>query len=315
VERKLPLRLGLLFMYVRETLLCRGTDAEVADLHSPCAIIKVMASRPGDPTPATIKQLFALSGNKCAFNPFVVDPPIWRASCEQTLYEHGWEQTLGQIAHIRGERPGAARYDPSMTPDERRHFDNLLVLCPLCHRIIDNVAPDVFTIEILTEMKRVHEERSQSRNAWRSAGELDRAVALIWAEISAQPQEITESASVEVVSDTSAEAETAEATGTAYVASVSTADPQGAYPYTDPIVEDLETARRTGKAVQLGFPQGGSPTKLWGVRRVDRAAGVVVLWDPQTMGDSKTTRVVKLSSISSVVVTDVDYRMPKDPED
>lgn len=51
----------------------------------------------------------------------------------------------GEAAHIAGENDGSgsgkksARYDPSMTPDQRDHYNNLLYLCPRCHTIIDAI--------------------------------------------------------------------------------------------------------------------------------------------------------------------------------
>src|SRR5688572_13373864 len=44
---------------------------------------------------------------------------------------------LGKVAHIRGARPTSARHDESMTDEERRSPENAILLCSVCHDIID----------------------------------------------------------------------------------------------------------------------------------------------------------------------------------
>jgi hypothetical protein len=64
---------------------------------------------------------------------------------------------IGEAAHIAGERPGAARHDPSMTAEERDHYDNLLYLCANHHVLIDKQEEDYPTSK-LNAMKISHEE-------------------------------------------------------------------------------------------------------------------------------------------------------------
>ena len=68
----------------------------------------------------------------------------------------------GQCAHIRGEKPGAARFDSTMTAEERRAFDNLLYLCARCHTIVD-AQREHYTVEVLAEMKRAQQEGMLAR--------------------------------------------------------------------------------------------------------------------------------------------------------
>lgn len=56
------------------------------------------------PGAATVKTLFALSGNVCAY-----------PGCEQPLTDPAWRSVRGRIGHIYGERPGSARFDDAMT--------------------------------------------------------------------------------------------------------------------------------------------------------------------------------------------------------
>ena len=65
-----------------------------------------MGSAVARPSDATIKRLFAMSHNLCA-----------HADCGQPLVEGG--TIVGEVCHIKGEKPGAARYDPDQTDAER----------------------------------------------------------------------------------------------------------------------------------------------------------------------------------------------------
>jgi hypothetical protein len=62
--------------------------------------------------------------------------------------------TDGAIAHIRGEKPGAARHDPTYMAVNQG--SNLMLMCDEHHHLIDHVAPDVYTVEVLTTMRAEH---------------------------------------------------------------------------------------------------------------------------------------------------------------
>ncbi|MHA1408106.1 MAG: HNH endonuclease [Candidatus Heimdallarchaeaceae archaeon] len=96
-----------------------------------------------------IKALCSRSGNCCAF-----------PGCEQRLELKKQNSKdisfIGEIAHIRGLKPNSPRYDPNMTDEERNSIDNLILLCPTHHEIIDK-QPDVYTVEKILKMKMDHE--------------------------------------------------------------------------------------------------------------------------------------------------------------
>ena len=99
------------------------------------------------PSTKTIKRLFAVSGNRCAFS-----------GCTLPLVDQGSDTVLGEICHIQAQSAGGPRYDPGQ-PDEARHgFDNLLLLCPSHHKIVDE-NPETHTVEALCAMKRAHEAK------------------------------------------------------------------------------------------------------------------------------------------------------------
>jgi hypothetical protein len=82
------------------------------------------------------------------------------------------------LAHIKGEKPGAARYDPSQSDDERRAFENIILVCPNHHRRIDLLEPAAHPVHLLHEMKQQHEEACRGAD-WASEAELDRYVLLL----------------------------------------------------------------------------------------------------------------------------------------
>jgi hypothetical protein len=73
------------------------------------------------------------------------------------------EQTIvSKICHIEAASQNGPRYNPNMSDDERRHFDNLILLCDECHSIIDNKDNESeYPVELLKEWKRNHEGKRQ----------------------------------------------------------------------------------------------------------------------------------------------------------
>jgi hypothetical protein len=99
------------------------------------------------PSTKTIKRLFAVSGNRCAF-----------PGCTLPLVDTISGTVLGEICHIQAQSAGGPRYDPNQSDEARHGFDNLLLLCPAHHKTVDE-NPDTHTVEALQEMKRAHEAR------------------------------------------------------------------------------------------------------------------------------------------------------------
>ncbi|MCC8952722.1 hypothetical protein H8B02_04335 [Bradyrhizobium sp. Pear77] len=99
-----------------------------------------------DPTLPTIKRLFALSGNRCAF-----------PNCQHPMVVVESAGTVtGKSCHIKGNKPGSKRYDPAQSETERQSFENLILLCGFHHDVIDG-DDSTYTVEQLREMKRRHE--------------------------------------------------------------------------------------------------------------------------------------------------------------
>jgi hypothetical protein len=75
------------------------------------------------------------------------------------MEEVGGKPVVGvQIAHIKGAEPSAARYDPTMTDEERAAFLNLILLCQAHHTTIDRISPEDYPVEILEAWKQENEQ-------------------------------------------------------------------------------------------------------------------------------------------------------------
>ena len=92
---------------------------------------------------SVVKELFAKSGNVCAF-----------PGCNCTLYDGDDEEAEGHICHIVGLKD--IRHDPNMTEEELNDYDNLILLCPKHHDIVDK-DEDTYSVKKLKKMKKDHE--------------------------------------------------------------------------------------------------------------------------------------------------------------
>lgn len=90
------------------------------------------------------------SGNRCAMS-----------ECHKVLVVgktgDDRESLVAQMAHIKGERSTAPRYDASMTDSERNSYGNLILVCNNCHKVIDD-QPITYSVERLHEIKSQHEK-------------------------------------------------------------------------------------------------------------------------------------------------------------
>jgi hypothetical protein len=100
------------------------------------------------PTPDTLRQLYLLSGNRCAM-----------PSCKNLVID-GNGVVVGHICHIRAAMPDGARFDVTMTNEERRQASNLLLLCGGHHTQIDSEKyEDLYPVERVKKIKRDHEAK------------------------------------------------------------------------------------------------------------------------------------------------------------
>lgn len=102
-----------------------------------------MGNGPRDYTDKTLKRLFALSGNQCAF-----------PGCSKLLVNQNNAKD-SNICHIEAANYGGEHYNPSMTDDQRANYDNLILLCVQHHDETNDTGK--YTVEHLKTMKKNHE--------------------------------------------------------------------------------------------------------------------------------------------------------------
>lgn len=108
-----------------------------------------LSTNPHSFTSGTQKALFRLARGTCYF------PGCTR---EILTYASGEPLVDVQIAHIAAAESGGSRFDPSMTDDERRSIDNLILLCQAHHNLVDKVRPDDFPSDELRRWKSDNED-------------------------------------------------------------------------------------------------------------------------------------------------------------
>jgi hypothetical protein len=101
------------------------------------------------PTEQTLKKLFALSGNQCAF-----------PNCTHSIIDAN-DQIIADICHIEAAQKGGERYNPMQDDDARASFENLILLCATHHRATNET--DKFTIQSLRKMKIDHENKFKAQ--------------------------------------------------------------------------------------------------------------------------------------------------------
>jgi hypothetical protein len=97
----------------------------------------------------TIRRLDTLSGNECA-----------HPNCSKKLIAEDGISIISKICHIEAASEEGPRYNKLMIDDERRGFDNLILLCDEHHIIIDNNDnEDKYPVALLKKWKSDHEKK------------------------------------------------------------------------------------------------------------------------------------------------------------
>lgn len=96
------------------------------------------------PSTQTLRQLYILSGNMCAM-----------PDCTTLLIDKDgtW---IGEVAHIYAASDGGPRANSSLSSEDRRKFENLILLCSKCHKRIDSDV-ERYPAEKLFQIKKEHE--------------------------------------------------------------------------------------------------------------------------------------------------------------
>lgn len=97
------------------------------------------------PTQEVVRELYLKSGNRCAY-----------PGCPNVMIDEAGN-FIGQICHIEAAEEGGERFNPNMTNEERRAFDNLMLMCYEHHVITNNVSE--YPVSRLKRMKKDHEDK------------------------------------------------------------------------------------------------------------------------------------------------------------
>lgn len=83
------------------------------------------------------------------------------AGCNKLLFNHCItmdECNISNYAHIIGDSPKGPRGDKKKSKELAKDINNLILLCPDCHKLIDS-NEEKYTVEVLKRMKKEHENR------------------------------------------------------------------------------------------------------------------------------------------------------------
>lgn len=98
-------------------------------------------------TDKTRKILWGRSGNRCAI-------------CKHELVVNATasddESVVGDECHIVSSRPNGPRHDPSCPCEKLDAYDNLILLCRVHHKMVDD-QDDTYSVDILRQMRANHE--------------------------------------------------------------------------------------------------------------------------------------------------------------
>ncbi len=98
----------------------------------------------------THKMLWGRSGNMCAFR-----------DCKKTLVVDETEtdnsSVIGEEAHIVAKKENGPRGQNELTQKQKDKYDNLVLLCSIHHKVIDD-QPNEYTVEKIKELKHEHEK-------------------------------------------------------------------------------------------------------------------------------------------------------------
>jgi hypothetical protein len=88
-----------------------------------------------------VRKLAHRAGHRCS-------NPRCRAATSGPQHNATGTANVGKAAHITAAAPGGPRYNPNLTPEQRRSVDNGIWLCGTCATLIDT-DPTFFTEELL----------------------------------------------------------------------------------------------------------------------------------------------------------------------
>ena len=127
-----------------------------------------MSMRRDDFSEAVRKAVAARAGHLCS-------NPSCRAPTSGPRSDPAKSVNLGVAGHITAASPQGPRFDPALSPKDRRHHDNAIWLCQNCGKLVDN-DESRFTVEELRRWKREAEAEAERRVGRAATAQEARAV-------------------------------------------------------------------------------------------------------------------------------------------
>jgi hypothetical protein len=95
-------------------------------------------------------MLWGRSGNICAF-------PDSKKELVMDIHETDDISVVGEEAHIVARESDGPRGNSPLTADQRDKYGNLILMCSIHHKVIDD-HPDTYPVELLNDYKKKHED-------------------------------------------------------------------------------------------------------------------------------------------------------------
>lgn len=133
------------------------------------------------------KLLWGRSRNECAYPGCSQQLTVDTKDPESDVLRNAGV-ILGEEAHIRSPRPDGPRHDPTFDDAKLDFYENLILLCPTHHTLVDKNGGAAFPVNELVSMKSNHEEfvhegESAEAERVRIATERVAAAVQVWADI------------------------------------------------------------------------------------------------------------------------------------
>lgn len=109
----------------------------------------------------TRKVLWTRAHDRCAFPGC---RQVLTVDMVDTTTGDSFVKPVGEEAHIRSRRPDGPRHDPSYPTAELDEYENLILLCPTHHTMVDANGGAGYSVEQLDRLRRQH-EKQQGRRA------------------------------------------------------------------------------------------------------------------------------------------------------
>ncbi|MBC8638309.1 hypothetical protein IAG25_15925 [Caballeronia sp. EK] len=103
------------------------------------------------PRLSTVKRLFAVSMNRCAF-----------PGCSTPVIDPATQTVLGEICHIHAQSEGGPRFNEGLSPEQIHDFENLILMCGTHHKLVDEKGNEATYSAVYLKSLKVAAEQSGS---------------------------------------------------------------------------------------------------------------------------------------------------------